>query len=385
MSYSNIARFLIILFFFSIPFAFIKVFVSQLNLPFFILILIILFDFLVVRRYKNNYQVIHLMSLSIVVIIINSFINYVPGFDGGWSFLRQLFFYFVGFYSVTTLMSYSSVTRKEIEMVFIYSVLLLALISFIGFGNRITDGRLFVFGMNPNAVALFAVISFFFVLSRMFLEGIRENILYVSAKLSSSFYLLLATGSRGGIISIAIIILLIFFLKEKSFKKRLNYFVVSLCFVCLLFFIVTNNQLLNKRFFESEDVRDAGRLELWQKVFSIVDEDLFFGVGVFEYQKQIKDLNNDRIINTHNEFLSFLVYSGILGLFLFLLFLIKLFKISIRNYKINNNPTFLVLLALIIINLAKSGGLLLSPIFWGLLCYIIVFGSEVKLETKQIT
>ena len=377
----SLARFLVLVLYAVIPFSFIKLFISQLNLPFVILILITLFDYLFISKYNAGFKLVRLMQLAILLIILISLINYVPGYQGGWSVIRQFAFFSLSFFSLTKLIKYSKVDNLTIKQVFSNSVLILSLLGIFGVGATARDGRLFLFGMNPNIVAFLAVVAFgFSFLSTLTRQNIWSRII-TYLKLLSYLVVVFLTGSRGAILSLGLLIFMSLFLKEKSIIRRLWYVLFSCLLLLGLYLLVINNSLLNHRFFGSDEVSDAGRVELWKTVWTIYEKSPLIGVGVFEYQSQIEALNNDRIINTHNEFLSFLVYSGIIGLSLFLLFLYRLYKIGISNYRLTGNAEFLLIVVLIVFNIFKAGGALLSPILWALFAYIIVFGNHAMSES----
>ena len=107
----SLARFLVLVLYAVIPFSFIKLFISQLNLPFVILILITLFDYLFISKYNAGFKLVRLMQLAILFIILISLINYVPGYQGGWSVIRQFAFFSLSFFSLTKLIKYSKVDK----------------------------------------------------------------------------------------------------------------------------------------------------------------------------------------------------------------------------------------------------------------------------------
>ena len=346
----------------------------------------IFFDIIIFKNFKTDYKVIKISFFLFLLVLAISLLNYVPDYPGGWSFLRQFFLLSVGFFSLCRMLSASKLTEVEIENVFIKSVFLLSVLNLLGIGAGSIDGRVTLFGMNPNLIGIFAVIAILFLLKRSYFENDKtklnrkkHNILFFI----SILFMLFSTGSRGGVISLFLIITAFFYFREKKIVNKIKYLVLSLLASFSLYLLVINNALLNRRFFGNEEDSDAGRSVLWEKVLSIVDTNPIFGVGIFKYQQQIELLNNNRIINTHNEFLSFLVYTGFVGLFFFLYFLFKLFMRSIKKYKVDNEPLLIIILIILIFNLFKAGGLLLSPLVWALFSYILVyskFDDEISLR-----
>ncbi len=374
ISIQQFSKILIKLFFFSIPFGFIDLFFSQLNISFAVLLLIIFFDLVVIKKYKNEFKSINIVLLLSILVFINSIVNYVPDYPGGWSFLRQFLLFVIGLYSLCRVLVYSKLQANDIENIFIDAVFLLSVFNVLGLGVGYLDNRLSLFGMNPNIIGFFAIIAIIFLNKNYFSENEKKKSLKITILYSISIlYMLFLTGSRGGIISLLLIIILTFYFKEKFFLKRVKYILLSLVVSLFLYFIVINNELLNSRFFGSDEETDTGRLLLWESVISIFKTNPIFGVGVFKYQHEIQSLNNDRIINTHNEFLTFLVYTGIIGLAIFIYFLYKLLRLSITKYKLLNDPTFIILFLILVFNLFKAGGLILSPLVWSIFCYILVY------------
>lgn len=320
--------------------------------------------------------------MLLLLVLTNSVLNYLPNYPGGWSFLRQFILFVVGLYSLCRILVYSKMKEAEVENIFINAVFLLSVFNLFGIGVTYMDERLTLFEMNPNMIAFFANIAILFMNKNYFFthdnkQSLKIKILYFL----SILYMLFLTGSRGGIISLLLIVILTFYFKEKTILKRIKYILLSVIVSTLLYFIVINNALLNRRFFENDEDIDAGRTVLWEKIISIFQENPIFGIGIFKYQQQISFLNNDRVINTHNEFLTFLVYTGIIGLVVFIYFLYKLLRLCINKYKTFNDPTFIVLFLILVFNLFKGGGLILTPLVWGIFCYILVY-TRFKIKNK---
>jgi O-antigen ligase len=85
---------------------------------------------------------------------------------------------------------------------------------------------------------------------------------------------------------------------------------------------------------------------------------------------------------THNEFLSVLIYSGAVGLSLFLYFIFRAYKVAFDAYKSRQNPLFISLLALVIFTLFKGGGFILTTFLWFI--FFLIFASNAALNNPQI-
>tara|TARA_R110001583_G_scaffold421_7_gene3997 strand:- start:1112 stop:2308 length:1197 start_codon:yes stop_codon:yes gene_type:complete len=166
------------------------------------------------------------------------------------------------------------------------------------------------------------------------------------------FIFILIISARISFISLIIIISSCFFYMKNIIKTSL--IILTLCFLGILIFTFNHN--LKKRFFISNNnysleqlVKFEPRYYIWNCGYNIIIEnsDYLIGKGFVKVNNQLKTCYSSRKdfmdkkqqnyfvrrnFNTHNQFLNFFLSTGILSLFLFVLFFVFWFKKDYKNY-----------------------------------------------------
>ena len=147
---------------------------------------------------------------------------------------------------------------------------------------------------------------------------------------------LVQLSSRAAIIAALIIIVFVlpFFLLQG--KKQLIFFLIALSFIALVFTIITQVTTLKKRYIydlenDLSQYRDPGdltesRMARWNLEWHLIQKSPFVGYGTGSEKFVLKDTYFENKfyrsyllgLNAHNQFLSFLLNAGLIGLFLYL-------------------------------------------------------------------
>lgn len=215
--------------------------------------------------------------------------------------------------------------------------------------------------------------KFFFILLVLFL---LESILISGERTSSIFYIIL---------SIFLIINLI------DLKKA---FIISIILIFFISIIITSSEYLKNRLSDSinifSDYKNSSYGRLTISASQVWKENLIFGVGLKNYRVKCKGLIDpipdhkfqNCSSHPHNTLLELLSETGIVGLVLYLLLIISLFRKKIINLtdkiKINLN----ILKAFIFLSLLPilpSGSLFTS---WNATPFWIVIGLHLFLSKK---
>lgn len=258
--------------------------------------------------------------------------------------------------------------------VYVYSVVLMYVLFLLGMGTKFAGGRLLLFGDNPNALGLKAVIAFFIVLSNLLNKKFNypkliSGLFFMYALLS----LILLSASRGALLFLFVGIAVLVFFMKISMVKKMVLGVIGIVFSLFLFnYIIQTNVVFGKRLMRSIETGDTGRNWLWEAAFQIIEDNLFIGVGhpgvlpeMFKYV--------GRAIDPHNVFLYVLISTGVIGFYFYMLFLFRLGKSIYKSFRQTGEVVFMVIFFIILFNLAKSGGgiIKLSPWFF----FAILMGS----------
>lgn len=248
-----------------------------------------------------------------------------------------------------------------------------------------TEGRVMLFKDNENTVGMRMSISIIILLFNIFQNplNIGKSRFFILASFPLMVKLLTESGSRIAFLTLVVMFSIGTFL-FKTEKKIYKLFVVLLSGILIFLIIqyVFSNEVFMTRILlttESGDI--AGRDIIWQKLFPLIIENPFFGVGktgYVEYSQQVFNF----VQSPHNVIFEILCYTGFVGLFSYLLFVFRSAIISIKAYKYRHE--FLPLLLFIpIAGYLLSGQILNNKIGWVIFAFAIAEGTFIRLNQKR--
>ena len=182
----------------------------------------------------------------------------------------------------------------------------------------------------------------------------RSIVFFLYLTVALSVYVLLIVASRGALIALLIAVIPLAFFSK---RKGLRYFSL-LCVILLIVYWIGGFDFLLARF-ENDEGEIGGRSIIWsEKIKAFVAngsiEKWIVGYGKKDGYELAFTLGNTRMIGFHNDFLSFFVCYGILGL----LYLILLFIVPIIRYKSLSVTTGILYIMVICLSLEPMSGLL---------------------------
>ena len=139
-----------------------------------------------------------------------------------------------------------------------------------------------------------------------------------------------------------------------------------------------NSEVLMLRLLQTVADQDlAGRDEVWVEIINIVQNNLIFGIGQTGY------FSIFGLASPHNVFIEVLIYTGIVGLFLYLVFILRISIYAYKCIKIKGKILPLLLMSPIF-GILLSGQILNMKLGWLVLAYIIsVHLNEFSLSLPQ--
>lgn len=304
---------------------------------------------------------INLMSLSVIP-VSQSPVNI--------AFLQNLLLFLL----LSNHFSSDYLLKYKVLLAYVLGIILLGILFSLEIGIVIRQERLSVFGDNPNNQGTKVSIGIFIILFLVLRD--KLNLKYFRFLLLLPLQLLLdfmvSSGSRGALLSLFLsLFLLIFLFKFKSNALKSAFIIVGLVGALYLYDKVMSNELLNKRMEQfTEEGSLGGREDIWEDVFVMIENAPVIGLGEpgFTYE-MTKIYGHSK--SAHNYFIYIFVTSGIIGLSLFLFFLSKIFITSYRSYKMDNEPVYIILFALIVFAMFRSGGTLGDKSYWFFLAMIV--------------
>lgn len=258
--------------------------------------------------------------------------------------------------------------------------------SFFFFGLYGRDGGLMD---NPNYVALSIVIAIAFLFYRI---SNTKKWIPKSVNIGLLLFLLFvfpATGSRTGLAILAIILLLVFI-----FSKLRTKIAVVATVGLLSFFLVNQNFenfnigtsfVLTNRVANKVGVEDV-RVPIWKAAIRVGSNNYFMGLGIGQFKAKfpkifkkeyhptiLKVVERGAFLSTHSDYIGLLVVYGIVGLLLYLYYLLKIIVGISKRIQVAKNSdesqffqlNFILLTCLAVFGIGAEN--FLSPLYWILL------------------
>ncbi|GHA46227.1 hypothetical protein GCM10007103_29170 [Salinimicrobium marinum] len=257
---------------------------------------------------------------------------------------------------------------------FILGSIILTLFYHLNIGVRYEGGRVTILGDNQNAIGSRISISILIIIFSVYtwwVSGKKVFALMLLTSIPLMLSLMLETGSRKAVIALVLSFIIgIIFLRTKKNSHKILIILIA-CF-CTLYFIsmLSGSEILMKRLLATAEDGDlAGRDRIWTAILPVIFENPFFGVGqtgFYQFSKETFGAYN----SPHNVILEVLAYTGILGLILYLNFLIKVIRTTIQNYSINKDILPLLLL-IPVFGFILGGQALGSKISWVIFAFAV--------------
>ena len=263
---------------------------------------------------------------------------------------------------------------------FVAGALISCVILNLGIGVEInSDGRHTIFGANYNELA-FKFTAAFGLLLANFEKAHSGNIkrLSIVCCLLILVYGTILTGSRSAILAILITIC-IFSVLNESLPRSIRVVGVSLMVGFVVLQIINSNDLIS-RFalfaIETSETNDAlgGRLIIWSIGFEIFQDSMIVGVGRSGYEHLVY-LAAGHMHDPHNVLLETMLYTGIVGTLLILIFFIRIGSAAKNHYAMSRDPSSLYL-AVPLILMIMGQQIFGIKIFWLMSAIILARSSK---------
>ncbi|MDP3147687.1 MAG: O-antigen ligase family protein [Ignavibacteria bacterium] len=267
-------------------------------------------------------------------------------------------------------------------------------------------------GFYKNVSAAGGILAISLPLAVSFLSLKKGNEKWIKLVLLASILLqaiaLLATNSRGAILSVVVsLVLFSYFLSPKKFRKV---FIFIALFAFLILLLPTTSEVISL-YFRTGRIFANTRYLIWQIAFSIISSNLFFGIGpgMFKYYMypnlpvMLGSWNESQIAyvykfsgggQAHNFFLMQTSELGVVGLVVTLLLIAYVLKTSFRlmqavrcvshQYYILSNIIFSIFIGLLVRSFFEATGILSNgwlsrdlP-FWLLFLSVLIIKSKVE-------
>jgi O-antigen ligase len=262
--------------------------------------------------------------------------------------------------------------KEKSLIVYAFGNLLLTLIYFLGLGQSggqlELEGRSTIFDINHNFLGLSLCLTFFILLDQVLTKiskfSYRRTLYLLS--LIPLIVFIIATGSRTAFLAliIGLIIILIFSPTISKSKKQLTMISFFVILVVLWFSVLQNSFIIRRILDTINDGDTANRDLIWSSLYNLFSDKVIFGVGKSGYIRLIGDLS------PHNVFLEVFLYTGVIGLLIFLTFYIRIFEKTFKSLKHFNSVLPFVFLVPIT-GILFTGQLFDQKVLWFIFAYLI--------------
>jgi len=349
----QIINILIAIFSISFPIYTLKFNISSFQMPFYGLVIIFLFFFVIIKEknilgdYKLDIYREDILILAFFCILLFSYLFHfnIDNFDKVVKLIINIIYCYI--FSIVKLKT--QLFEKYKSLIFLGAF---SFISYLIYVYVIINKKLFIgidinnlSGVNKNALALFYSIVNIYIIEYLNKSDKPSKIF------KYMFYIPIFLGmimiqSKALIIIMAIQYLLYFYLNfsEKKHDKRnlfLIIFIISLILFILSYFQKAYNLdyfgifkiMLNRQ--DNNMGSTSIRINMIQKAFDAIFNHPIFGIGFYNFIHYKNDIYFEYL--SHNDYLLIFSEFGVIGIIIYILILKIIFKKAYISYKIKNN------------------------------------------------
>ena len=265
---------------------------------------------------------------------------------------------------------------------YIASMLLVFLLVSLGKGVTYENGRLLLFGENPNMLWEQRLsLAFLITISKLINNFSIKRFIIIIAICIPFISLTAMSGSRGAFVSMFLgLAVLLFFRKTGVLNKWALIVFGVLASGMLITYLLETNPIMAERLLKTVETGDIGRNVLWDAAFNVIKDHIIIGAG-FEGVKPRMYAYSGIYMNPHNIFLYVFIASGLPGIILFIIFLTRLTKLLFLHYKKYGDSLNLVLFVIVIFNMSKQGGSIGKILFW--FFFAVLIGSTAQIMSRD--
>lgn len=394
--FTRLRRYTILIFIFSIPFTYwdpwgISHYFTVSKMAGYLYFAIAVLDFpRSLNLRKIGSQTIILIA-TYLIFVASSVINYSSGLDRSVTHTTLLQNIILFALLASDFTRFGKDFGRRAIFAFIFSVSALGSLAMFGIGIEqnsgvVGEGRLVMFGTNPNGIgqnaALALVLLFALFLYRHRFKDQRFSALSLSLS-PLLIFLIGASGSRGALIALVVGVLTLTVSFRADLLKRFTLVVAAACGLVVVLDQVLKSEIMSKRLIRSLNNNDfGGRTDIWAHVLSIIGEAPVLGHGSSGFELRIIQ-DYGVYIDPHNIFLYVMAIGGLVALGLFLIFIYRLFLSCWRTLIEQQDSIPLVLLSVLLFIAFKSGGAIDNKLMWSLMALIFAWQFFPEVDSER--
>ena len=236
-----------------------------------------------------------------------------------------------------------------------------------------SGGRVSVLGENQNSLGINLVIASSMLIALVFEKRLNLGAVRINLILLLPFLIILIaqTGSRLAALSLFLCILVYIILWDsKKLKQKILVLLSGIIVTAILVVFFLSNSVITDRINNSISSGEIGSRDLlWVTILPLINDNLFFGVGVTGYGGKIISVFDD-FTSPHNGIIESLCYTGLIGTFIFIVFLFRVFKKAFSR-RILSGEIIYIIFFIPILGVLLSAQIFQQKIIWVLFAFII--------------
>lgn len=307
-----------------------------------------------VQKYRSFQTKYLRSSIFILLILISiyfsiSYYTYFRSFT--FAGINWIFIFFI------VLISFKG-TREElifVSLLIVYSISLISLVNLVvDLLYGLKGVRLLSFG-NPNQIGFFSLFALAYIITIYPLNKHLSSLIKILFWFNC-FYVFY-TGSRLNMSILIFFFFFLYFFRVKDFwltRRKLLLLFISSIIIILIFggansYLFRNHEDEMLKYFSIKSLDDlndtelasftSGRSIVYYDAIQSIKENPFFGNGFLSWNDKnnvfnsIITNNSEKRLSMHSTFLQYLTETGVVGLFLYLLYLIKIALVGVKFFR----------------------------------------------------
>lgn len=200
-----------------------------------------------------------------------------------------------------------------------------------------------------------------------------------------NFVIIVMAQVRGALIFAVIILIPFIFDYLKNLKKKQIIFLIIFIPILIYFLSIALQPIIERSFSSSNgELNTSGRLEAWKYWWEKSSKYRALGMGIGSMKTSTDEAIVDNFTAAHNEYLRFIVESGIIGLIIMTTIIYLLWKHVLKYNILNKNNKYILFYMLGFMCLAFTDNVISSHRVWFIfsLCLSLMSNGNICLKVK---
>lgn len=300
-----------------------------------------------------------------VLMFIMTTLNDFPEARTTYSVTRQILMQFFFFWLVVNDLYRNPNLGSSLLKTFIISMTIMATLLLLNVGVEISFGRKTIFEYNANMLAMWFVLAAFIIL-RILIEKEGKKIFRIFLVIVLLIFLKIIadTGSRSAFFALMLGPVIYMLLMPRNRRYFYLNYILGFLLLFIMGYLIYSTDIMQERIVNQiEDPTFGGRKLIWDNTIVTIKDHLWLGQGASGFEKNLKE-RMGMAWSPHNEYLSILAYTGLVGFLFFLVFLVKIGRGAYLWRTNYGSPFYFSLYIVFLAFFNISGSYIASFVLW---------------------